>query len=331
MKKVTGLFIGTLCLLMFCLVISYPVNATDVGTQKAVLVTGSSTGIGRKITDRLAVEGFLVYAGARKSKDIDALNQIENVEAVRLDVTIQKEIDQAVKQIEAGGLGLYGVVNNAGVLGLGSLIEVDESELDFIFNVNVYGPYRITKAFAPMIVESQGRVINISSISGVLSGDLAGVYSMSKHAIEAYTDSLDRELRRLGARAIAIEPGTYDSKIFNNLCDRLPKSDNGSSGSLFEKDMEGIADECEMLPAGEVPNNRYQEPDRVADAVFHALSAVNPKEHYMVVPNQDEARQTISKAIEELVSLNEDHEFSYSRDELIESLDKEMASRLAAK
>lgn len=331
MNKVIGLFIDILRLFIFCLAISYPVNAADVGQQKAVLVTGSSTGIGRKITDRLAAEGFLVYAGARKSKDIDALNQIENVKAVRLDVTSQIEIDQAVKQIEAGGLGLYGVVNNAGVLGLGSLIEVDETELDFIFDVNVYGPYRITKAFAPMIVESQGRVINISSISGVLSGDLVGVYSMSKHAIEAYTDSLDRELKRLGARAIAIEPGTYDSKIFNNLCDRLQTPDNGSSGSLFEKDMEGIADECETLPAGEEPNNRYQEPDRVADAVFHALSAVNPKEHYMVVPNQGEAQQTISKAIEELVSLNEDHEFSYSRDELIESLDKEIASRLTAK
>lgn len=327
MDSIVKLLSGSVVLFLFLCAIPHSVRGADPGKQKAVLVTGSSTGIGRKITIKLADEGFLVYAGARKDKDIDALNRIDNVKAVRLDVTIQEEIDQAVKLVESGGSGLYAVVNNAGVLGLGSLIETEESELDFIFDVNVYGPYRITKAFAPMIIESKGRVINISSISGVLSSELAGIYSMSKHAVEAYTDSLDRQLRPLGARAIAIEPGTYDSKIFNNLCARLPSSEKQASGSLVAEKMKELAGECDDLPDGESPNNRFPQPDRVADAVYHALSATNPKEHYMVVPTQEEARLTIAKAIEELVSLNEDNEFTYSRDELIEALDEELASR----
>ena len=176
------------------LAVMTPAYGDDSMSQKAVLVTGASTGIGRKITEKLAAEGYFVYAGARKDEDIEALNLIENVRAVRLDVTIQEDIDAAVNTVEAGGLGLYGLVNNAGVNVLAPLIEIDEAELDFLFDVNIYGPYRITKAFAPLIIESQGRISNISSISGTLSGPLYGIYSMSKHALEAYTDSLTIEM-----------------------------------------------------------------------------------------------------------------------------------------
>jgi len=99
-------------------------------TQKAVLVTGASTGIGRKITEVLASKGVFVYAGARKDSDIKELNAIENVKAVRLDVTIKEEIDAAVATITKEGRGLYGLVNNAGVAILAPLIEVDEDELE---------------------------------------------------------------------------------------------------------------------------------------------------------------------------------------------------------
>lgn len=320
MGKIIRLFHKSAILCIFLLAFSHPANAVETGIKKAVLVTGANSGIGRKITIKLTDEGFYVYAGARKKKDLEALDRIPNVKAVRLDVTIQDEIDRAVELVKSDGRALYGIVNNAGVLSLGSLLEAEASELEFVFGVNVYGPYRITKAFAPMIIKSQGRVINISSISGVLSSQLAGIYSMSKHAVEAYTDSLDQELSRVGARAIAIEPGTYDSKIFNNLCKRLPEKTNDES-------MLAIAGQCEDLPEGDVPNNRFPQPDRVADAVFDALSAAKPKDHYMVVPSLEEAQLTISKAIEELVSLNEDNKFSFSRDELIEVLDEELVSR----
>ena len=90
-------------------------DAHEAKAQKAVLVTGASTGIGRKITEKLAADGYFVYAGARKQKDIDELNAIKNVQAVRLDVTIQEDIDAAVATVRAGGRGLWGLVNNAGV------------------------------------------------------------------------------------------------------------------------------------------------------------------------------------------------------------------------
>jgi NAD(P)-dependent dehydrogenase (short-subunit alcohol dehydrogenase family) len=189
--------------------------------QCAVLITGASTGIGRKIAELLAAEGHFVYAGARKPDDIAALSAIENVQGIRLDVTIQEEIEAAVTLVEEGGRGLYAVVNNAGVNVLAPLIEIDEQELDFLFDVNIYGPYRITRAFAPLVIESQGRITNISSISGTSSGPLYGIYSMSKHALEAYTDSLAIEMNSLGVHVSAVEPGNFKTNIFHNRCDRM--------------------------------------------------------------------------------------------------------------
>lgn len=302
------------------LAVTTPAYGDETTSQKAVLVTGASTGIGRKITEKLAAEGHFVYAGARKDKDIDALNQIENVQAVRLDVTIQEDIDAAVETVETGGLGLYAVVNNAGVNVLAPLIEIDEAELDFLFDVNIYGPYRITKAFAPLIIESQGRIINISSISGTLSGPLYGIYSMSKHALEAYTDTLAIEMGLLGVKVSAVEPGNYKTNIFHNRCDRMLARGYSAEGSRFEEFVAPRVEMCKNRPDDPDP-----EPDQVADAVLHALFDDNPKEHYLVVPEQQQAEWTIRKAVEELVSLNEDHEFSYNRDELIKMLDEAMA------
>jgi NAD(P)-dependent dehydrogenase (short-subunit alcohol dehydrogenase family) len=289
--------------------------------QRAVLVTGASTGIGRKITELLASEGHFVYAGARKAEDIVALSAIENVQGIRLDVTIQEEIDAAVTLVEEGGRGLYAVVNNAGVNVLAPLIEIDEDELDFLFDVNIYGPYRITKAFAPMIIESQGRISNISSISGTLSGPLYGIYSMSKHALEAYTDSLSIEMDILGVKVSAVEPGNFKTNIFHNRCDRMMARGYNAEGSRFEAFVAPRVEQCRNRPEDTDP-----EPDIVADAVLHALFDDNPKDHYLVVPEQRQAGRTIRKAIEELASLNAGHEFSYSRDELVQMLDEELAA-----
>jgi NAD(P)-dependent dehydrogenase (short-subunit alcohol dehydrogenase family) len=298
-----------------------PADARADEAQHAVLVTGASTGIGRLIAEKLAAEGHFVYAGARKPEDIAALSAIENVQGVRLDVTIQSDIDAAVTLVEAGGLGLYGVVNNAGVNVLAPLIEIDEDELDFLFDVNIYGPYRITRAFAPQIIESQGRIVNISSISGTLSGPLYGIYSMSKHALEAYTDSLAIEMDILGVKVIGIEPGNYKTNIFHNRCDRMMARGYSAEGSRFEQFVAPRVEQCKNRPVDTDP-----EPHQVADAVAVALFGEKPKEHYLVVPEQRQAGWTIGKALEEVARLNENHEFSYSRDELVKMLDEELAA-----
>ncbi len=312
------------CVLCFASASAQNVADRDASgnTPRAVLVTGASSGIGRLITERLAADGVFVYAGARKQKDIDDLNRLENVQAVRLDVTIQDEIDAAVETVLTGGRGLFGIVNNAGVVNLGPLIEVEEDDIDFLFDVNVYGPYRITKAFSPLIIESKGRIVNISSISGVLSGSLSGVYSMSKHAIEAYTDSLAPEMERFGVRVIAVEPGNYSSSIGRNMIDRMKEKGYAADGSPYTEDMERVLSVFENY---EESGDWNPEPHQVAEAVSHALFDARPKEHYMVVPQQRQAEITIRKVIEELVRYNEGHQFSYTRDELVGMLDEALA------
>lgn len=304
--------------LILCLVISAGsvlASAAPGKSSPAVLVTGASSGIGLRITELLAAQGYFVYAGARKQKDLDTLNAMKNVEAVRLDVTIQDDIDKAVVKITLAGRGLYGVVNNAGVGVLGSLVELEEKDLDFQFDVNVYGPFRITKAFFPLLRESKGRVVNISSISGILSSPLMGPYTMSKHALEAYTDSLAGELMNSGIRVAAIEPGNYASKIGESARKRAMDLGQSPKGSMHEKEltemMDHIADRDDMA-----------DPIAVARAVEHALFNENPKARYMVVPNQEEAAWTIGKAMQEMVQLNHDQPYSYDRDALVKILDQ---------
>ncbi|MGB5352102.1 MAG: SDR family oxidoreductase, partial [Woeseia sp.] len=284
---------------------------------------GASSGIGLKITEVLAADGYFVYAGARKPADLERLDAMENVQAVRLDVTYAEDIAAALATIEKAGRGLYGIVNNAGVALLGPLIETDIEELEWLFDVNVYGPYRITQAFAPLVLETKGRVVNISSISGILSGGMLGQYSMSKHALEAYTDALAAELEPFGVKVSAVEPGNYNSNIGETIVKRI---ENGS----LDLDESRYADQLKAIAAQGGDRSRYKEPDEVAEAVLHALSDDNPKRRYMVTPDQRSAEITIRKAIEELVQLNEEHRYSYDRDALIQMVDETLQrSRLA--
>lgn len=302
----------------------FSVNAFADSHKKAVLITGASSGLGRAATEHLAARGYHVYAGARKDADIQALNAIENVTAVRLDVTSPEQIAAAVELVAQGDRGLWGLVNNAGINVIDPLIEAREEDLEFIFDVNVYGIFRVTKAFAPMIIESGGRIVNISSISGVLSGGYVGygMYTMTKHAVEAYTDSLDFELAPLGVRAIAVEPGNYQSKIGDSRCRRMLSGIDARSYTYFEKQMNQYVQWCrERIEEGQQPQSA--EPIEVSLAIEHALFSDEPKEHYMVVPDQFQGDIVIWKLLEEMLWLNKDHKYSLDREEILKLMDQE--------
>jgi NAD(P)-dependent dehydrogenase (short-subunit alcohol dehydrogenase family) len=265
---------------------------------RAILVTGASTGIGRKITEHLAAKGYLVYAGARKQADLDSLAALKNVRPLKLDVTKQEDIDAAVVSITKAGHGLYALVNNAGIATVASVADTSMEEFDLLMDVNVYGPYRMTKAFTPLILESKGRISTIGSISGVLAGRDLSAYAMSKHAVEAFTDSLALQLEPQGVLVSVIEPGNYDSDIGKSATKRSGKESRFTDRS------------------------KYKKPDEVAIAVEHALFDATPKRRYMVVPEQREAEITIRKQIEQLVQLNEGHAYSYDREALVRMLDE---------
>lgn len=282
--------------------------------QKAVLVTGASSGIGRRITDVLASRGYFVYATARKPEDLAALDRIPNVKSIRLDVTRPEEIAAAVETVRKEGRGLYGLVNNAGGAIVGPLIEHDESEMVWQFDVNVYGPWRLVKAFAPMLIESKGRISNISSVSGILSGPMLGAYSMTKHAIEAFTDALAAELARFGVKVSAVEPGNYRSDAGRAALSRLGDVEARAARSRYPEDIRRLG----RAMAG---YDQYADPIDVAEAVHHALTDPAPKSRYLVTSAGAGMARVAQKSLEELVLLNQGHQFSISRDSLVALLD----------
>src|SRR5437660_1336071 len=130
-------------------------ESADSQTPKAVLVTGASTGIGRKVTERLAAAGYFVYATARKPEDLKALGAIKNVQDLPLDVTHPEDIAAALETIRKAGRGLYGLINNAGIATIGSLADMKIEEYDIQMNVNATGPVRMIKAFEPLIIQQK--------------------------------------------------------------------------------------------------------------------------------------------------------------------------------
>ena len=301
-----------------CLVAVPTVAAQETAELPAVLITGTSSGIGLRMTEVLSRNGFFVYAGARKPADLERLDAMENVKSVRLDVTIQSEIDAAVELVRAEGRGLYGLINNAGVAVMGPLIEMSEQDMDFQLDVNLFGPYHVTKAFADLLIESEGRVLTVSSIAGILSGPYIGAYSMSKHGVEAFTDVLAAELERFNVEVAAVEPGNYKSQITASMLKRMDQTGYSAENSRYGS--------MRDLVSGPLDRSQYDEPDDVALAALDFLTSESPKRRYMVVPNQFEAEITIRQALREMVQLNEGQQFSYSRDELVEMLDQALGN-----
>jgi NAD(P)-dependent dehydrogenase (short-subunit alcohol dehydrogenase family) len=294
-------------------------HAVAADNHKSILITGASTGIGRHLTETLAEDGYHVYAGARKDKDLAALDAIENVTAVRLDVTKQDQVDAAVAMIEEKGTGLYALVNNAGVGGGGEVVDAPIEDQTFVYAVNVEGVYRTTKAFAPMVIESKGRIVTTGSIAGTVSSFSGfSAYSGSKHWIEAFTDSLATEMEPLDVEVSVVEPGNYKSNIRRSSVAREHEQAKAAGGEVTE----------EMSKAYEATSERelsFKEPDEVSTAFMHALFDDNPLRRYMVVPNEGEQEFTISTKVHELVQLNEWGPYSYSREQLIALLDKALA------
>jgi NAD(P)-dependent dehydrogenase (short-subunit alcohol dehydrogenase family) len=295
-------------------------SPAEQNASKAVLVTGASSGIGRKITERLAGDGYFVYATARKDADLKALGAIKNVQPLRLDVTQAADIAAAVEAVNKGGRGLYGLVNNAGIATWGTIADMTLEEFDLTMKVNAYGPVVMTKAFEPLIVGQKGRIVIIGSVSGIIAGRDLAAYTMSKHAVEGLADSLAQQLAPMGAQASIVEPGAYKSNIDENMMSRSTLSE-AAKADLIK--VEGPA----------LDPKQYPEADDVAEAVEHALFDPSPKRRYLVVPrhfhdklNSHVVEDTIRWQIRQLVQLNEGQPYTYDRATIVRMLDEELVN-----
>jgi NAD(P)-dependent dehydrogenase (short-subunit alcohol dehydrogenase family) len=254
-----------------------------MSNQGAVVVTGASSGIGRVCALRLERLGFRVFAGVRKAEDGEALMQqaSDRLSYVTLDVTDESSVAAATGVVEAAtdGRGLWGLVNNAGIVLACPLEFVPIPELRKQLEVNVIGQIAVTQAFLPMLRRGRGRVVNVGSISGRLAFPLLGPYCASKFALEALTASLRMELRPWGIPVSIIEPGGIATPIWSKalasgdeLVRRLPPRAQDLYGPIAAAQRERAVNSGRSgLP-----------PEAVARQVAHALTAGRPKTRYIV-------------------------------------------------
>lgn len=302
--------------------VTLPTSAAPKQQQqtKSVLVTGATTGLGRHLAETLASEGHHVYAGARTDKEMQELNAIKNITAVRLDVTKQAQVDAAVAVIKEKGTGLYALVNNAGIGGGGPVLTTALEDQSMVYRVNVEGVYRVTQAFAPLIIESKGRISTTGSIAGTVSNSRLNAYSGSKHWIEAFTDGLADEMNPKGVLVSVIQPGNYQSHIRRSTLLRAFAKLEAAGGEVTEE----MQKQYEQTTAYELS---LKKPDAVSAAFMHALFDESPLRRYVVTPNQQEQAYTINTKVRQLVELNQWGPHRYSRDQLVEMLDKSLAEK----
>jgi NAD(P)-dependent dehydrogenase (short-subunit alcohol dehydrogenase family) len=248
--------------------------------NKAILVTGSSTGIGKACALHLDKLGFKVYAGVRKQADGDNLKKeaSENLNPIILDVTDAESIEAALSIIEKETGGeVYALVNNAGI-GISGVLEVTPvTEIRKLMEVNVIGLMAVTQSFIPMLRKSKGRIINIGSSSSLLAFPGGSVYCASKFAVRAITDSLRLELKHFGISTIMVAPGAIESEIWEKRKEYKIELRKRVKPEIAEhyKSLARFGDNIEQvikkIPASEV-----------AKAVTDALTSAKPKYYYYV-------------------------------------------------
>lgn len=184
---------------------------------KHILITGTSTGIGYNAAETLCSRGHHVWAALRKPEIMQRLSESypDTLHILKMDVTSAADVQAAFDQISAGiGDGELILINNAGIAVGGPVEALPLDEWRKIFEVNFFAVVNMTRLFLPLIRQSRGRVINISSISAHIAAPFLGPYCTSKFAIRAFTDALRREVSRFGVKVVAIEPGPIRTEIW---------------------------------------------------------------------------------------------------------------------
>jgi NAD(P)-dependent dehydrogenase (short-subunit alcohol dehydrogenase family) len=190
-------------------------------SHRCKVLHASERALGLAVATHLAARGVPVFATVRSDADAERLDRIDGVEALICDVTDDAQVARLRAAIDARGDGLWGIVHNAGIAHIGPLTTTSLDDMRAVFEVNVFGVHRVTNALSDLIVASRGRIVTMSSISGTLSSTLLGAYTMTKHALEAYTDSLAKQLAPLGVHVCAVVPGNFESAISRNAVERF--------------------------------------------------------------------------------------------------------------
>ena len=242
--------------------------------MRSVVVTGASSGIGRASAVRLARAGWRVLGGVRNEADAVSLRE-EGVEPVLLDVTDAEQIAAAA---DAAGNELHGLVENAGIAVAAPLELVPLAELRRQLEVNVVGQVAVLQAMLPALRRARGRVVLMGSIGGRSALPFLGPYAASKHALEAFADVLRVELAPWEIAVSIVEPASVRTPIWTKGAEQA----DALQGDVDAEAAKLYAGRIARFRAVALERGPGMDPDIVARAVEHALSASRPKARYLV-------------------------------------------------
>lgn len=232
--------------------------------RPVALVTGASTGFGRLTAERLAARGYRVFGTNRTGTGSSAA-----LEMLVLDVDLDESVERCVQDLLGRAGRIDVLVNNAGRAMLGACEETSSSEARALFETNVFGVMRMVSAVLPtMKQQGHGSIVNVGSLSGLISVPFHGVYAASKHALAGYSDALRHEVRPFGVRVSLVEPAAHRTGITMARPARTQAAydaDREQVGSLIQTQIETGRD-----------------PARVADTIVVAATSGTPKVRYRV-------------------------------------------------
>lgn len=253
--------------------------------DRAVVVTGASTGIGRAAVVSAVRAGSHVFGSVRKQADADSLTKEfgATVTPLIFDVADDAAVRAGAAQVAQalGSRRLFGLVNNAGIAVPGPLLHLELDELQRQFEINLFGVHRVTQAFAPLLgsdptrTGKPGRIVMISSVAGQNGSPFVGPYAASKFALEGYSQSLRRELMLFGIDVIVVGPGAIATPIWDKAgeSDLLKRFAHTAYGPALEKAIDYMLKMGrEGLPAG-----------AVGDLIWRCLSDARPRTRYAIL------------------------------------------------
>jgi len=258
---------------------------TRTSSERSIVVTGASTGIGRAAVLALLAAGFRVFAGVRNEAAAQRLRAdaspeaLTRLESLELDVTRTDQIEAAASRLHEalGERGLWGLFNNAGISVNGPIEHLSLDGLRRQLEVNLIGQVAVTQALIPLLRSARGRIVSTGSVAGFIAMPGLGPYAMSKHAMEAFSDSLRRELHPWGIEVSLLEPGAIATEIWQKGIDdadalerEWPPEVTEQYGPLIRTLRKAAADSA----------RRASPAERVARDVVHAFTAARPRTRY---------------------------------------------------
>lgn len=248
-------------------------------TQKSILITGASSGIGLDAARGLREAGWRVFASCRKREDCQRLNA-EGFESPLIDYANPDSIVNGLAEtLEATGGGLDALYNNGAYACPGAVEDLPVSALREIFETNVFGWHELTRLVIPVMrAQGHGRIINCSSVLGLVGMKWRGAYVSTKYALEGLTDVLRLEMANTPIKIILIEPGPVTSNIRKNAIPHFERWIDWKSSARADE----YKDVMDRLYTDSAPDKFELPPSAVTKKLLHALTAKRPKPRYYV-------------------------------------------------